>query len=90
MLVPSPAGAAAARADPEGGERVEPRQGGAERRGGRDLRRRRPLAEADPAGAPPAEEDVEGGERQRPEDAVGVAARRRLSRLGAGEAHGEM
>lgn len=80
-------------AESQGGEHVQPRHGGAERSRGGDLRRRRPLGEADPAGAPPADEDVEGGDRQCPEDAVGVAAHRRgRSKVGAGEvgrAHGE-
>lgn len=48
ILVPPPGGDLAAPADPEGGERVEPRHGGAQRHGRRDLGRRRPLREAGP------------------------------------------
>jgi len=64
-------------AETKGGEHVQPRHGGAERSRGSDLRRRRPLTEADPAGAPPADKDVEGGDRQRPEHTVGVVTHRR-------------
>lgn len=90
ILVPPPGGDLAAPADPEGGERVEPRHGGAQRHGRRDLGRRRPLREAGPTGAPPPEEDVEGGEREGPEYAVGVASRRRRRRRRSSLAGGDL
>ena len=82
-------------AEAQGGEHVQTRHGDAEHSRGGDLRRRRPLGEADPAGAPPADEDVGGGDGQSPEEAVGVVAAHRRGRreVGAGEvgrAHGEI
>jgi hypothetical protein len=81
-------------AETKGREHIQPRHGGAERSRGGDLRRRRPLTEADPADAPPADKDVEGGDPQRPEHTVGVASHRRGRRkVAAGEvgrAHGEI
>jgi hypothetical protein len=90
ILVPT---SVRAPAETKGWEHVQPRHGGAERSHGSDLRRRRPLAEADPKGAPPADKNVEGSDSQRPEQTVGVASHRRgRSKVAVdevGRAHGE-